>query len=564
VSDPAATPAHHSDEQPIRRQPPHNAAVDDAGARRAPSAADRRNVLWIGGTPPLDLRQYCQTNGLSVVAVAPEPDALRRAAPAARAVVLEIGATFSGTLSDAMRDASGKGAMNWMAPLVAVARLQGLLVAVTHAANMSPQAYYDAAAGLDDPRRVQLPIVVAYREWLEVTRRCVAHDPGPGEHVSLRIEGTLPAGDELRLLLCRAFHDVDAVHIDSVSGGKSGAAVLVVSVAGDEARTQPLPFLVKVNEIAKIREEHQKLTEQARRLIPRRCRPDVHVERCVQGEHLALLVQDFEVGVELLAEIVRRGGNAGVYIPAIFSTALRNFHYSDGFVTGSLSRAFRDLKTLRWHSAALAGAAAVAREVTEVPDVTELRASVEGLPSAQYRQGFVHGDLHIGNVFACGASSEVIVIDFGNVMLGPVVADTACLEVSISFPARDLAAEANGRRQRPRPLDADWLRTAYAYPLDPVEVAVGPRLLGAAGRERAALCDALRTIRSAARESDDSRPAYAVAVASYLLRFAAFDDHADTNERALAYEIACTLVRDANLALQGSFDRDAAQISAAQ
>jgi hypothetical protein len=127
-----------------------------------------------------------------------------------------------------------------------------------------------------------------------------------------------------------------------------------------------------------------------------------------------------------------------------------------------------------------------------------------------------------------------------------------------------LAAEAEGGQQRPRPLDADWLRTAYAYPLDPGEVDVGPRLLGAAGRERVALCDALRTIRSAARERDNSRPAYAVAVASYLLRYAAFDDHADADERALAYEIACTLVRDANLDLQGSFDRDAAQISAAQ
>jgi hypothetical protein len=291
----------------------------------------------------------------------------------------------------------------------------------------------------------------------------------------------------------------------------------------------------------------------------------VHIERCVQGEHLGLLVQDFEIGVELLAEIVKRGGGAGVYIPAIFSTALRNFHYSGGLVTGSLSRAFRDLKTLRWESPALVGAAMVARAAgTDVPDVASLRALVERLPLAQYRQGLVHGDLHIGNVFACEASPEVIVIDFGNVMQGPVIADAACLEVSLSFRSRDLAAEAKGRRQPPRPLDADWLRTAYAYPLEPGQVDAGPRLLGAAGRERTALCDALRAIRSAARERDESRPAYAVAVASYLLRYAAFDDHADTDERALAYEIAYTLVRDANRDMQGSFDRDDARISAAQ
>jgi hypothetical protein len=70
--------------------------------------------------------------------------------------------------------------------------------------------------------------------------------------------------------------------------------------------------------------------------------------------------------------------------------------------------------------------------------------------------------------------------------------------------------------------------------------------MGAAGRDRAALADALRAIRSAARERDDSRPAYAVAVASYLLRYASFDDHGELKERALAYEIAWSLVRDAD------------------
>lgn len=550
MSGQAATQLSHAD-----------VAVDDALARRALSSTDRRDVLWIGGDPPLGLRRDCETNGLALVSVPPDADALRRAAPTARAVVLELGAA----LGEAARDASAADATGSVARLVAVARLHGLLVAVTHASTVSPQAYYEAAAALDDPSRVRPPVVAAYRDWLEITRQCAAHDPGPGEHATLRIEGELPPGDELRLLVCRAFHDVDAVHVDCVSGGKSGAAVLVVSVTGDHARTRPLPFLVKANAIAKIREEHRKITDHARRLIPRRYRPDVHIERCVQGEHLGLLVQDFEIGVELLAEIVKRGGGAGVYIPAIFSTALRNFHYSGGLITGSLGRAFHDLKTLRWQSPALAGAAMVARAAgIDVPDVVSLRALVERLPLAQYRQGLVHGDLHIGNVFACEASPEVIVIDFGNVMQGPVVADAACLEVSLSFRSRNLAAEAEGRRQPPRPLNASWLRMAYAYPLEPGQVDVGARLLGAAGRERTALCDALRAIRSAARERDDSRPVYAVAVASYLLRYAAFDDHADTDERALAYEIACTLVRDANRELQGSLDRDDARISAAQ
>ena len=499
------------------------------------SAVNRRDVLWIGDEPPAGLRRDCETNGFTLVPVPPDVRDLCRAAPSACAAVLELGAAAAATVDADIR--------NWARPLIAAARRHGLLVVVTHALTMAPQAYYEAAANLNDPNLIQSRIVAPYRDWLEIVRRCDAHDPGPGENAALRVEGELPADDELRLLLCRAFHDVDIVHVECVTGGKSGAAVLVVSVAGEHARNRPLPYLVKANGIAKIREEHQKIADYARRLIPRRYRPDVHV--CVHGENLALLVQDFEDGAQLLGDLVQRGTNAGVYIPAIFSTALRNFHRSGALVDGSLSRPFRDLKALRWESAALADAAAVARGRNgDVPEVAGLRAAIEGLPMARYRDGLVHGDLHVGNVFACQATHEIIVIDFGNVMKGPVVADAACLEVSLAFRPRDLAAEAERRRQPPRPLDGDWLRTVYAYPLDPGQVDGGPRLMGAAGRDRAALADALRAIRSAARERDDSRPAYAVAVASYLVRYASFDDHAELEERALAYEIACSLVRD--------------------
>lgn len=506
-------------------------------ARPDLSAVNRRDVLWIGDEPPAGLRRDCETSRFTLVPVSPDVRDLCRAAPTACAVVLELGAAAAAAVDG--------GGGDWVGPLIAAARRHGLLVVVTHGLTMPPQAYYDAAANLNEPDLIQPRIVAAYRDWLEIVRRCDAHDPGPGENVALRIEGDLPAGDEFRLLLCRAFHDVDVVYVECVTGGKSGAAVLVVTVAGEHARNRPLPFLVKVNGIAKIREEHRKMLDYARRLMPRRYRPDVHV--CVHGENLAVLVQDFEDGVQLLGDLVQRGTNAGVYIPAIFSTALRNFHSSGALVDGSLSRPFRDLKALRWESAALVDAAVAARaNNAHIPDVVALRAAIDGLPIARYRDGLVHGDLHAANVFACQASHEIIVIDFGNVMKGPVVADAACLEASLAFRSRDLVAEAEGRQKAPRPLDADWLRAAYAYPLDPGQVDSGPRLVGAAGRGRAALADALRAIRSAARERDDSRPTYAVAVASYLLRYASFDDHAELKERALAYEVACSLVRDAD------------------
>jgi hypothetical protein len=170
VSGQAATQLSHAD-----------VAVDDALARRALSSTHRRDVLWIGGDPPLGLRRDCETNGLALVSVPPDADALRRAAPTARAVVLELGAA----LGEAARDASAADATGSVARLFAVARLHGLLVAVTHSSTVSPQAYYEAAAALDDPSRIRPPVVAAYRDWLEITRQSAAHDPGPGEHAAL-------------------------------------------------------------------------------------------------------------------------------------------------------------------------------------------------------------------------------------------------------------------------------------------------------------------------------------------------------------------------------------------
>lgn len=113
----------------------------------------------------------------------------------------------------------------------------------------------------------------------------------------------------------------------------------------------------------------------------------------------------------------------------------------------------------------------------------------------------------------------------------PAVADAACLEVSLAFPNQ----VSRDRLRRTAPTgDIDWLRRAYAYPLDPHAVPTRD------DSERW-LPDTLRALRGAARQHDASSIAYAVAVLSYLLRYASFADNGPAEDRSVAYALAARL-----------------------
>jgi hypothetical protein len=121
------------------------------------------------------------------------------------------------------------------------------------------------------------------------------------------------------------------------------------------------------------------------------------------------------------------------------------------------------------------------------------------------------------------------------------VTDPACLEVSITFAPVEAQDEHSGRGTPAT--DAEWLRAAYRYPLEPF--AVPPKF----GRE-AWVADAVRAVRGAARQLESSAVAYAIAVASYLIRYASYEDSGTLIDRALAYELAANLIRDAAAAVE--------------
>jgi Ser/Thr protein kinase RdoA (MazF antagonist) len=152
------------------------------------------------------------------------------------------------------------------------------------------------------------------------------------------------------------------------------------------------------------------------------------------------------------------------------------------------------------------------------------------LPEQSYVRGLIHADLHVDNVFCRASSADVIVIDYAKAVQGPVVADYACLEVSLTFP--------NLYESQAKPellaLPEDWLRKIYSYP--PLASSIIAHDDIADGVMRA-----VRAIRANMTMREPDQQVYAIALAAYLLRFAAFEDQV-IRRRSFAYLLAAMLV----------------------
>jgi hypothetical protein len=495
------------------------AASATAGAHRDNG---RLQVLWLGDVPPDLLTAACWQHGLGVRSVAREDIAL--VAPLARAIVLEVP-------SDDPEFAV------WGSKIIAEALAHGLLVALVQYEQESelPQMedaeaaakFFVAVKSLRrDPSRAR----AFYRDWGRVAKWARNHAPGPGASADLVIDGAVSSEPAAELLLRRAFHDLRSVSLEVLSGGKSGASVWRVRPGEADRPRRPLPFVVKIHELEKMRAEQSNCFI-VRNAVESRLYAPLDAERCVEGDELGLVVYDvvdrampFRLALPMSPDTL---------VSSLFGQTLNGFRACAAVGSGKLVTEFERgrLKALRW-SDALREAAALARAMTpSVPDVEVLAAYLSSLPGIPFASATVHGDLHAGNLFVAANSSDVIMIDYGAVLQNaPAVADPACLEVSLAFPPSDESS--NDHALHP---SESWRRATYRYPLEPSAVRSMP---GAHGW----LPHAIRAIRAQARIVDPSAASYGIAVASYLIRFASFDDHAPVEVRALAYELACNLV----------------------
>lgn len=488
----------------------------------------RSLVLWCGNTPPVGTTHALTGRGLQPCETAMTPAAIALNAARARAVIIEV----PPELLDA-RD--------WASPVIEEALAHGLAVVLTDRSAIETESahrFSKAVEGL--VKHDALRVISMLPFWDEIANWIGRHNAGPPPSVTIRLDGDVPTEPDAVLLLRRAFHDMSAVTLARLVGGKSGAGVWSATPSESDAATRAAPFLVKYNELRKTRGEKSRYSQYANERVSFRLRPPLQADRCVEAQTRGLLVFDFiERAIPFRTALL-------TYAPAqiigsLFGHTLAGCLRSAVEVAGHPAAAFARINVLKW-SVALDGAAEHARTSRpELPVAVALRAAVEALPAMPHRVATAHGDLHTGNLLVAAGSSDVLLIDFGSIEFGmPVATDPACLEVSVTFAPRDIAPEL-GDRSAPA-ADEAWLRAAYRFPLEPFTVPLRH------GKD-AWLSDAVRAIRAEDRKLEADPVPYAVAVASYLIRFAAYASNGTDADRGLAYELACNLFASVDVVL---------------
>lgn len=369
-----------------------------------------------------------------------------------------------------------------------------------------------------------------YNDWHRYADTIGHHASSAGCNHALQITGDVPREGSAQTLIRRAFHDLQGIVLEQLPGGHSGAAVWIVRPSSADRLKRATPFLMKWNSLTKVSEEKSNVTQYARGRVSFRLTPPLHESRCVDGVSTGLLVFDFIERAISFDEAIR-SYPAGQLIGSLFDHTLAGCLGPAIDAVASLIEPFEHYKILRWSDLHDVAAAAAAEDA-KIAGVSGLRKLLSSIGPIPHRSATVHGDMHRDNLLVAAGSSDVLLIDFGKIMYNmPAVSDAACLEVSLALPS--LAGRPRLARTPPRE-DLDWLRQAYAFPLD-------PHAVPARDDHERWLPAALRALRGAAQQHDPSRIAYAVAVVSYMLRYASYPSNGSLDDRAVAYALAARL-----------------------
>lgn len=496
---------------------PRSAASTPVSRSLNPSA--RTDVLWIGAVVPKPLTAALMVR-YDIAAIAPDVGAFGAAAATARALLIEV--------LPEMND------LTWAQTLIESALDHGLIVVFT-----SP----DLSAGECENARhhcfeITKPFVdggrtvAHFNDWSKIATAVENHDPQGGCNYALQFAGDGVLDPHAELLIRRAFHDFEGLTLELIQGGKSGAGVWIARPSVADRRRRAAPFLVKWNNLDKMRSEKSNVTQYASKSVSFRLTPPLHASRCVEGSAKALLVFDFiDRAVSFTSAI--QIYPAGQLIGSLFDHTLAGCLALATDVTSEVVASYERNNLTRWsdelHAVALRATLFDASALASAALATRMRS----LGPIRHRVSTMHADMHVLNLLVATGSSDVLLIDFGKMTPDmPIVADAACLEVSLTFPTDEGRAQL--RRSTPS-IDLDWLNHAYTYPLEPHKVPARD------DRERW-LPDAVRAIRAVARQHEPSSASYAIAIVVYLLRYASFSDNGSIEDRVLAYRLACRLV----------------------
>jgi hypothetical protein len=368
----------------------------------------------------------------------------------------------------------------------------------------------------------------------EGPNKALIHDPGPAPNSALEITGTvdqLTAGH--RLLLQRAFHDCWSIKLQLISGGLSGALTYLVDarLSDSNAGPRPMPFFVKLDGPAKLRQEMRRFQRYAEHHIPWFLRPNFVDARCIYGVQLAILVGTFVPSSKSLWEALQEP-NGRRHIRALFEETLAGLRqavpgHAHVVAQGSVVAALEEFCR---HERIGATRVTSAGQWGSVHPVRSLWHKLLDLSSQPWQHGTMHGDMHGENVRV--RKDDAIVIDFAHAALGPLSADLASLEVWLAFKVPP-----NGSSDR----EAWRAQVEYLYRPELIDaVFQGP----AADPMTGWVGECIGEIRQLARTSAFSPDEYKRVLAVYLLRQSSFEADCDEVEyrRAYAYWLADRLV----------------------
>lgn len=261
----------------------------------------------------------------------------------------------------------------------------------------------------------------------------------PKETLKIDPPGVLNLVDSGEVLVKRAFNKEDRVELSVLTGGRT-ATVFRVDAFGP-GTSRPLPFVAKIAERRRIAEEFDNFCDNVSDFVPFPFRPDLVRERCILGAERGILVSHFIEHSEPLYRPILRGVSPKV-LHSVFDDLLRGWWRlgaadaptGGNSVTTGLDSWYDPPSDRKDRQDALSLHYGLARgRVASVWKPEVFQEKFKGLPAVPHVRGSIHGDLHSRNIHL--RDDELVLIDFGTVKDGPVLADPATLEASLVLEA---------------------------------------------------------------------------------------------------------------------------------
>ena len=373
---------------------------------------------------------------------------------------------------------------------------------------------------------VQSPPYVILQEfltWKAIAREIIPNPSGRAPRLDLRIESdNVKLEPDCKLLIQRAFHDCQDVHLFPMLDGMSG--VLVFRATATLSPGVHLQYFVKLGDRNEIFTEYFNYVENVRPFIPFHLGPHLDYDRCCLGSDKGIIVGDFVNESESLHNCAC-DGRATHAIASLFNQTLSGWYLQAKQDSRSISTLLTPLfpKTIhpnRFNSAKKLGAKKKLEELLEV---------IEKIHSSPVLVGPIHGDLHAKNVLV--RTTEAIVIDFHKFSKNyPLVYDAACLEVGLLV---------DGFAQDKKRATKTWLKT-----VKPLYCTTNLYIVPACDHPKnpsSWFYNSVRQIRIHARQMEREENQYAIALVVALLKKACKDIEVTLKEegrRASAYYFA--------------------------